>query len=148
MILISVIIPVYNTKNELDKCLQSLISQSMQNWECYLIDDGSTDGSSETCDLWANRDKRIKTIHKENGGVSSARNRGLDEAKGVYITFIDSDDWIDEDYLMRLYCAIRNRHVELIVSGVVQHLYNGEESLRVSSDNVFPLDSNHVEAFV
>jgi glycosyltransferase involved in cell wall biosynthesis len=148
MALISVIIPVYNTRNELDNCLQSLISQTFPDWECILIDDGSTDGSSETCDHWANRDKRIKTIHKENGGVSSARNRGLDEARGVYITFIDSDDWIDVDYLMHLYDAVRNRHAELIVSGVVQHYYNGEKRFFVASHNVFPLDSNHVDAFV
>lgn len=92
---ISVIVPVYNVEEYLCKCLDSLLSQTFRNLEILLIDDGSTDRSGEICDRYANADSRIKVFHKENGGVSSARNMGLDNAKGEWITFVDADDWID-----------------------------------------------------
>lgn len=92
--LISVIVPVYNVLNYLEKCVQTLTKQTYSNLEIILVDDGSTDGSSKLCDKIAKSDNRIKVIHKENGGLSSARNAGLDAAKGEYISFIDSDDSI------------------------------------------------------
>ena len=95
--LISVIVPVYNTKAYLDRCLNSIIGQTYQNLEIILVDDGSTDGSGELCDLYSQRDLRIKVIHKTNGGQGSARNVALDVAKGQYVAFVDSDDWIDFD---------------------------------------------------
>ena len=93
--MISIIIPVYNVKLYLDNCIQSVIQQSYTDFECILVDDGSTDGSSEICDQWAEKDNRIIIVHQPNGGVSSARNKGLEQAKGEYICFIDSDDWVD-----------------------------------------------------
>lgn len=101
--LISVIVPVYNVGQYLGKCLDSLLSQTYENLEILLIDDGSGDNSPALCDEYAAKDKRIRVIHKENGGLSSARNRGLDEATGDFIAFIDSDDYIKNDmyeYLM------------------------------------------------
>ena len=92
--LISVIVPVYNVSNYLERCVQTLIKQTYGNLEIILVDDGSTDGSSKLCDKIAKSDNRIKVIHKENGGLSSARNAGLDAAQGEYISFIDSDDSI------------------------------------------------------
>ena len=95
---ISVIIPVYNVEKYLKRCLDSIINQTYKNLEIILIDDGSTDKSGKICDEYAQKDKRIIVIHKENGGVSSARNKGLDICIGDYISFIDSDDWIEEDF--------------------------------------------------
>lgn len=100
---ISVIIPVYNTESTLHKCVDSILNQSYEDWELLLIDDGSKDHSAFICDEYAQQDKRIKVFHKENGGVSSARNIGIDNAEGKWITFIDSDDWVERNYLSNLY---------------------------------------------
>lgn len=102
MLLISVIVPVYNSKDTLDKCVTSILSQTYGHFELILVDDGSNDGSSELCDTFQTLDNRIKVLHKVNGGASSARNSGLDSAIGDYICFVDSDDWVDEDYLESL----------------------------------------------
>lgn len=101
--MVSVIIPVYNVESYLVKCLNSVINQSYSNIEIILVDDGSTDKSSEICDAYAKNDDRIQVIHKINGGLSEARNVGIDYAKGQYITFIDSDDYIAKDYIEYLY---------------------------------------------
>lgn len=94
MPLISIIVPVYNSEKTLNRCIDSILSQTFHDWELLLIDDGSTDCSGEICDEYAIKDKRVKVFHKGNGGVSSARNVGLNNAKGEWITFIDSDDEI------------------------------------------------------
>lgn len=96
---ISIIVPVYRAELYLKRCVDSIISQTYSDWELLLIDDGSPDRSGEICDLYASKDHRIRVFHKSNGGVSSARNLGIDNAKGEYITFLDSDDWVDHDYL-------------------------------------------------
>lgn len=109
--MISVIVPVYNTKEYLERCVNSLLMQTYSDMEIILVDDGSTDGSGELCDGFADREQRIRVFHKENGGSSSARNLGLDNAKGDYIGFVDSDDYVDADMYERLYAAIREHHV-------------------------------------
>ena len=91
---ISVIIPVYKVEEFLDDCVRSVIAQTHTNTEIILVDDGSPDNCPAMCDSWAEKDKRIKVIHKPNGGLSDARNAGLEIATGEYISFIDSDDWI------------------------------------------------------
>ena len=93
--LISVIVPVYKAEPYLDRCVQSIVDQTYKNLEIILVDDGSPDNSQALCDAWAAKDSSIRVIHKENGGVASARNVGLDNAVGQYISFVDSDDWID-----------------------------------------------------
>jgi Glycosyltransferases involved in cell wall biogenesis len=98
-LLISVIVPVYNTAYYLPKCIRSLLRQTHKELEILLVDDGSTDGSGAICDRYALRDDRIRVIHKANGGVSSARNAGLDAASGQYVAFVDSDDWLPEKAL-------------------------------------------------
>lgn len=100
--LISIITPVYNTEKYLNKCIQSILQQEFGNFELILVDDGSTDGSRRIINDWASKDWRIQPLYKENGGQSSARNMGLDQAKGVYISFVDSDDFIESDYLSYL----------------------------------------------
>jgi glycosyltransferase involved in cell wall biosynthesis len=95
--LISVIVPIYNMASYLEKCLDSIVSQSYQHLEIILVDDGSKDGSGEICDRYAAKDNRIKVIHRKNGGVSAARNSGLNIATGEYLGFVDSDDWIEGD---------------------------------------------------
>lgn len=99
---LSIIIPVYNTGKTLDRCINSVIKQTWTDYEVILIDDGSSDDSGMRCDLWKERDGRIAVIHQHNGGLSNARNSGLKIAKGDYITFIDSDDAIADDTLMKL----------------------------------------------
>lgn len=99
---ISIIIPVYNAEETLHKCVDSLLAQSFEDFELILVDDGSRDASSQICDEYATRDSRILVIHKDNGGVSSARNKGLEHASGQWITFVDSDDWVDNDFFPTL----------------------------------------------
>jgi len=96
-ILFSIIVPVYNVEEYLNRCMESIINQSYKNIEIILVDDGSTDNCPEMCDSFAKRDKRIKAFHKNNGGLSDARNFGLRKAKGDYILFVDSDDFIELD---------------------------------------------------
>lgn len=95
--LISVIVPVYKVEKYLDECIESIVNQTYRNLEIILVDDGSPDNCPQMCDDWAKKDERICVIHKENGGVSSARNAGLDVCKGEYIAFVDSDDWLEPD---------------------------------------------------
>ena len=99
---ISVIVPVYNVELYLDECINSILRQTFTDFELILVDDGSSDKSGMICDEFGKKDARITVIHKKNGGLSSARNAGLDIAKGDYISFIDSDDWIDNSFLEKL----------------------------------------------
>lgn len=103
---ISIIVPVYKVEPWLDRCVQSIVDQSHQNLEIILVDDGSPDHCGAMCDAWAEKDSRIQVIHKENGGLSSARNAGLAAATGEYIAFVDSDDWVHPAYLFAMYHAI------------------------------------------
>ena len=104
--LISVIVPIYNVEMYLNNCIESIVNQKYNNLEIILVDDGSTDNSFNLCNIWASRDSRIKVIHKENGGLSDARNAGLQIAQGEFIAFIDSDDSIEDIFLQKLYSAI------------------------------------------
>ena len=100
--LISVIVPIYNGEKYLEECLESIINQTYKNLQIILIDDGSKDKSGKICDEYAKKDKRIEVIHKENAGVSAARNTGLDNARGEWITFIDADDSVEKDFCKNL----------------------------------------------
>ena len=113
--LISVIVPIYNTEKYLKRCIDSILQQTYKNLEIILIDDGSTDGSLEICNKYKNEDNRIRVIHTENGGVSRARNLGLENANGDFISFIDSDDYIDEDMYSKLYKEITNCDVDFLI---------------------------------
>lgn len=115
---ISVIVPVYNVKLYLHKCVDSILDQTYQNIEVLLIDDGSTDGSSDICDAYTEKDSRIKVVHKKNGGLSSARNTGLDMATGEYILFVDSDDYINIEMIQRLYDALVKTGADMSVCNI------------------------------
>jgi len=115
--LISVIVPVYNVEPYLKKCIESIINQTYNNLEIILVDDGSFDKSGEICDEYASIDSRIKVIHKENGGLSSARNAGINAASGEYLAFVDSDDWIETDMYELLYKSIKENNTALSCGG-------------------------------
>ncbi len=118
MALISIIVPVYNVENYIRECIDSILAQTISSFELILVDDGSKDASGRICDEYAALDSRIRVIHKENGGLSSARNSGLEEAKGKYICFIDSDDSVRADYLERLNGAIKKEKADLVVCDI------------------------------
>ena len=113
MELISIIVPVYKAEKYLSECIDSVLNQTYENFELILVDDGSPDNSGKICDEYAEKDKRIKVIHKENGGVSSARNAGLDNAQGEYITFVDSDDIVDKQYIELMYNKLVEKSADL-----------------------------------
>lgn len=113
--LMSVVVPVYNVENYLDRCVESILSQTYKDIEVILVDDGSTDSSGEICDKWKLMDDRVRVVHKLNGGLSDARNAGMEEAKGQYICFFDSDDWVESDILEKAYSVAAE--AEVIVWG-------------------------------
>jgi glycosyltransferase involved in cell wall biosynthesis len=123
--LISVIIPIYKVEEYLLKCVESIIHQTYRNLEIILVDDGSPDRCGEMCDEYATKDSRIKVIHKQNGGLSDARNVAIDVAKGEYITFVDSDDYVSVDYISTLYGLIDKYRVQLSVACFTP-FYDGE----------------------
>lgn len=116
-ILISVIVPVYNVEQYLERCVDSILAQTYSNLELILVDDGAKDSSGVICDAYAQKDTRVRVIHKENGGLSSARNAGIDIAQGEYISFVDSDDWIEPDALENLLNTAVQNQVELVIGG-------------------------------
>lgn len=131
MDLISVIVPVYNVEEYLDRCVESIVNQTYANLEIILVDDGSPDNCPAMCDMWAQKDHRIKVIHKANGGLSDARNTGMAEAAGEYVGFVDSDDWIDPDFYETLLNALHTHNAQLSASNIVFEFEDhSEESKR------------------
>ena len=147
MDLVSVIIPVYNVEQYLDVCVKSVIQQTYKNLEIILIDDGSEDCSGQICDLWKKKDDRIEVIHKKNGGLSDARNVGLNRASGEWIIFVDSDDFINKNLVQIVLEYAKNNHSDLVtfeyleiseqcnenpeyVGKIEQEIYTGSQLLR------------------
>lgn len=118
MVKVSVIVPVYNVEQYMDKCLNSLINQTLSDIEIILVDDGSTDNSGKKCDDYALNDKRIKVIHQKNKGLSAARQSGLSVCKGEYIAHIDSDDFVNEDYLKILYNFGKDNDADIVIAQI------------------------------
>lgn len=116
--LFSVIVPVYNVENFLERCLDSIICQTYSDFECIVIDDGSQDSSGAICDDYANRDSRIKVVHQKNAGLGAARNTGLENAIGDYICFCDSDDWVEKDLLHELLKKISSDGPDVVIYGL------------------------------
>lgn len=122
--MISVIVPVYNAAPYLNQCIESIVKQTYTDWECILINDGSTDKSGEICRMWEERDSRIHVINQSNQGVSAARNQGIEESKGEYLVFIDSDDWVDIEYLSVMIKECGN--CDLTITGIIDHYADGK----------------------
>ena len=140
--LISVIVPVYNVEPYLDRCVQSIVDQTYTNLEIILVDDGSPDNCPAMCDAWAARDTRIKAIHQENGGLSDARNAGLAEASGEYVAFIDSDDWVEPEFLRFLLLTTKENQSEIAGSAyrLVEDVTEPPPSADSFETTVYPRD--------
>ena len=128
--LISIIVPIYNTEKYLHQCLDSILNQTYTNFEVLLINDGSTDSSGMICQEYVGRDSRFRYFEKDNGGVASARNLGLERSGGAYITFIDSDDWIEPNYLEVLYTALKESNTDVAISTYKRFAQDGVFYLR------------------
>lgn len=127
--LISIIVPIYKVEQYLEQCISSIVNQSYKTIEIILIDDGSPDKCPLICDSWAKKDNRIIVIHKNNGGLSDARNEGLKQASGYYITFVDSDDWIDPMYVESMYRALVDNQAQICATGSIEHYINENKTI-------------------
>lgn len=136
--LISIIVPVYNSEEHLHKCINSILNQTLTDFELLLINDGSKDRSGKICDVFAEKDKRVKVIHKENGGVSDARNAGLNIASGKYICFIDSDDWVEISYLECFFKLEKEPVATLVLQGFIKEQSNGEKIMSSLPNKIYP----------
>ncbi len=137
---ISIIVPVYNVKDQLERCLESIRNQSYKNFECILIDDGSTDGSDEICNLYAQKDKRFIVIHQKNAGLSVARNSAMEIANGEYVSFIDSDDYVLPLYLEKMIDVMESNECDIVKCDYFKGIYEDESvepTVDVFSGRVF-----------
>lgn len=132
MPIISIIVPVYNVEKYLDKCVRSILAQTFKDFELILVDDGSNDRSGEMCDEYSKSDSRIKVIHKKNGGLSSARNAGIEISTGEFIGFVDSDDYIDDDMYELLYNNLIRENADMSICNKYD-CYN-EKPLKINKD--------------
>lgn len=128
---VSIILPVYNKAQYIELVLDDIAGQTFVDFECIVIDDGSTDISGKICDAFAARDSRFQVFHIPNGGVSRARNLGLEKATGQYITFVDADDHIEPDYLQQLYADIENSKADMVIAGLQKFWKDGRPSVAV-----------------
>ena len=129
MPLISVIVPVYKVEKYIHKCVDSILTQTFPDFELFLVDDGSPDNCGKICDEYAEKDNRVIVIHKENGGLSDARNVAIDRAKGDYLTFIDSDDYVSENHLETMYNALTETDSDIAIANITsfsEDKYNDE----------------------
>ena len=134
--LISIIVPVYNNEKYLDKCVKSIVNQTYQNLEIILVDDGSPDNCPRICDEWAKTDGRIRVVHKQNGGVSSARNAALDIATGDYISFVDSDDYLEPNAIEVLLSEIAKNNADISMGSLFFDYIDGRETQKQESSNL------------
>ena len=142
--MISVIIPVYNSSQYLSRCIECVLNQTFKDWELLLVDDGSTDGSGDLCDEVANKNgTRIRVIHQPNRGASFARKKGMESSQGEFLTFIDSDDMVEDDYLERLYHAMNQYGVAIAACDQIKH-QEGTELIVDKSGKVMLLDEKAI----
>ena len=149
---VSIVIPVYNAEKTLERTLFSVSNQTFSEWECVLVDDGSTDGSLSICERFCKTDKRFRFIHKQNGGVASARNCGIDNAQGRWITFLDSDDELEPNFVDD-YLALKNETPLLICGGLTiwgeyEDKIGPEYSGKILVNNDLSKLWNHLDHFV
>lgn len=139
--LVSVIVPVYNVEQYLERCVNSILEQTYRNLEIFLVDDGSTDNSGYLCDDFEKKDNRIKVIHKKNGGLSDARNVALDSISGKWVTFIDSDDWIDENYISHLLELAMSNDCDISIATYMDVVEDSEQKRKRKSGYIKMMDS-------
>lgn len=142
--LVSIIVPIFNVEKYLIRCIESIVNQTYSNLEIILVDDGSPDNCPQICDEWANKDSRIKVIHKENGGLSDARNAGIELATGEYISFIDSDDYVDLRFIELLLQTMLQENSDIVECKVVKFFENG--AYETTSDDLATKDFSAEEA--
>ena len=149
MAIISIVVPVYNVEKYIDNCIESILNQTYDDYELILVDDGSKDSCPQICDSYAKQDKRIKVIHKENAGLSDARNAGTALAKGKYITYIDSDDYINPLYLEMLLKAITETGAEFSIAGI-KNVYSldSSENIKISDVKIRKLSSHQALSLI
>ena len=136
--LISVIVPIYMIEQYLGVCIESILNQTYTNLEIILVEDGSKDLCPEICDLYAKKDSRIKVIHKDNGGLVSARKAGIQIASGQYIGYVDGDDWIEKEFYESMYCAIKASEADMVCAGYTRELFDkSEQFLNICSSGVY-----------
>ena len=146
--LISIIIPLYNAEKYIDRCITSIIAQTYKNLQIILIDDGSIDETKNICEQWKEKDSRIMYIYKENGGVSSARNIGLQHAKGTYIMFVDQDDEINRAMVERLYIDIETHSVDLSMCNcILKYDFKDERLIWNNNKHVFDKEYFYTHIF-
>lgn len=157
---ISMIIPVYNAEQYLKKCVDSVRAQTYGNLEIMLVDDGSTDSSGELCDTYAEKDERIRVVHKENGGLVSAWKAGVKECRGEYVSFLDSDDWIDPEMLSEMSAYLTGNDREMVISDYIierdggsqeyvwQKLAPGEYGRKEIEEKIFPCLLGQEERYI
>lgn len=144
---VSIIVPVYNVEKFLDRCLNSLINQTLKEIEIICINDGSVDNSLQILEKFAKQDDRITILNQKNSGQSTARNRGIDKASGIYLGFVDSDDWVDLNYFEKLYTSAEKYNCDMAVSGIIRlnkwnkkfHLKFEEEKVADNTDEKFEI---------
>ncbi len=143
---VSVIVPIYRIEKYLPECIDSLLDQSFLNFELLLVNDGSPDNCPNICDDYAAKDSRVKVIHKENGGLLSARKAGLENAKGKYIAFVDGDDWVDKFYLDTLFKLADANDADLVVTGQFREFDGKIETIKPKEAGVY--DENEIKSYI
>ena len=145
--LISVIVPIYKVEKYLDRCVESIVNQTFSDIEIILVDDGSPDNCGKMCDEWAKKDARIKAFHKENGGLSDARNFGIEHSTAEFLIFIDSDDFIEPQMLEVLYGLITEHGADVAVCGLY-NCYKSGRFARCTDDNIIVCDGKKALEYV
>lgn len=146
--LVSVVVPVYNVGEPLNRCVRSLTEQTYRNLEILLVDDGSVDESPALCDAWAGRDERVRVLHRQNGGVSVARNAGIDVAAGEWLMFVDGDDWLEPDALDVMMRRAIARGSELVFCGNWNDVWRGDAVASSTHNKLFDFDATDGERFI
>ncbi len=140
--LISVILPIYNVERQLERCLDSLLSQTYGNLDIVAVDDGSPDRCGKICDKYAKKDSRVRVIHRENGGVSAARNSGVAAALGEYIAFVDPDDYVERDFIEFLYNLLTQNDADISACGAVEVYFSGKTAPQTQDTALHVMDAH------
>ena len=136
---VSILVPVYNVSKYLRQCLESIVAQTFTDWECVIVDDGSTDGSEIICDEFATKDPRFRVLHVKNGGIASTRNIGVKEAKGNFIAFCDSDDWFEPTAIAKMYELMTTYDADIVQTGFIKE-YKGYSKVKHLVDKTLVLN--------